>query len=257
MKNKQFSIFLVPMLLISLGSLLTFSRKFRVDKQEEVMALSSSVSSFSFENIALNAPPREVRLDVPLIAQKPELYNGCEVTSLTMLLNFKGVKVDKLTLVKDMKKDKTPMVKGKNGKIISWGNPDYGFVGDVTGKNGPGYSINPNALLPLAENYYEGQAMDLTNCTLEDLQLYLMMKSPVVVWVTCSMNVPNNFVIWKDGQGLPVKATFSQHAVVLTGYDENYFYYNDPLSKTKNAKISKEQFSKVWNAMGKKALSVR
>src|SRR4051794_33270304 len=47
--------------------------------------------------LAKGAPklPDSILLDVPLINQmdQPLLYNGCEVTSLAMILNFNGVDV--------------------------------------------------------------------------------------------------------------------------------------------------------------------
>lgn len=201
------------------------------------------------------APPNVVRMDVPIISQKPELKNGCEVTSLAMLLNYKGVSVDKITLAIEMKKDPTPQTRDENDNIIVWGNPQNGFVGDVTGKT-TGYSIDPTPLIPLAENYFEGSAVDLTNSDINELQKYLFINSPVIVWVTSDMSSPEEVLNWNDGQGLPVNASFSQHAVLLTGFDENNFYYNNPLSVEKDASISKEDFLKVWEAMGKKAFTV-
>lgn len=37
----------------------------------------------------------EVYIDVPTVMQNPELPNGCEITSLTAVLNSKGYKVEK------------------------------------------------------------------------------------------------------------------------------------------------------------------
>lgn len=243
MRYKKHSILVVPLLLFSIN---IFSNEQKISKNSII--LSKLTSPILID---------EVKLDVPLISQKPELYNGCEVTSLAILLKYKGIDIDKLTLASEIRKDITPMIKDKNGQILIWGNPKLGFVGDVTGINAPGYSIDPNQLLSLAENHYEGEAIDLTNSTLEDLQRFIMVKCPVVVWMTCSMTLPKDFITWKDGQGNPVKATFMQHAVLLTGYDKDNFYYNDPLSNLKNASISKENFNKVWEAMGKKALTIR
>lgn len=46
----------------------------------------------------------EVQLDVPLVNQMdaPRLYNGCEVTSLAMILNYKGISVTKNKLAQEI-----------------------------------------------------------------------------------------------------------------------------------------------------------
>lgn len=64
-------------------------------------------------------------LDVPLINHLPEFKNGCEITSVTMALNYKGVDVDvdvdvdKITLANSVVKDPAPLVINKEGAITN------------------------------------------------------------------------------------------------------------------------------------------
>lgn len=62
--------------------------------------------------------------DVPFIKQLPELPRGCEVTSLAMLLQYKGVQVDKMQLASEI--HRVPFE--QNGVR---GNPYEGFVGNI------------------------------------------------------------------------------------------------------------------------------
>lgn len=192
-------------------------------------------------------------IDVPIIEQLPELINGCEVTSLAMVINYFGGDVDKNTLSQEVKKDKTPMVKNSSGEIIKWGDPDYGFVGDIEGDDGYGYAIYPKALMPLANKYLNNKAVDLTGETTDTLIKYLSQKKPILVWITSDFSVPEDFITWTKN-GKKIKATFSEHCVVLTGYDDKNFYYNDPLTGVKNTAVDKKTFEEVWGAMGKMAL---
>lgn len=196
---------------------------------------------------------KNILLDIPVIKQLPEYHNGCEATSLTMMLNYAGIRVDKTTVVSKMKKDTAPIKRDSTGKIVEWGNPQIGFVGDITGK-GPGYSIDPVALAPVINYYLPGKTLDLTGCSYETLESIILSGRPVVIWITVYFNNPTFPHNWTSN-GKAVKADFSQHAVLLTGMDEKSLYYNDPLSGTTNSKIDKIVFQSVWSKMGKKALS--
>lgn len=205
------------------------------------------------------APPAEqpklsAMLDAPVIKQYPELPSGCEVTSLAMLLQYAGIQKTKLELAEEMKKDETPLRFGDKGAIAYWGNPNTGFVGDVTGK-ARGFGIYHAALLPLLKTYIPA-AVDLTGKPFEQLQQYVASGTPVLVWSTIDYAVPTQWVEWDSPQG-PVKATFAEHAVLLVGYDETNVYVNDPISGKKGAAIGIAQFLAIWEAMGKQALSYR
>ncbi|MEG0775789.1 MAG: C39 family peptidase [Clostridium sp.] len=221
-----------------------------------MIVIITSIFSMSCENKSNEiSVPTSVLIDAPLISQFPELKNGCEVTSLTMMLNYSGIKVDKMTLAKKIPKDDTAATYDQNGEIVKWGNPDNGFVGDITGKN-PGYSIDPEPLIGIINEYLPDKAIDLTNASFDELQKTLSNKIPIVVWVTCDFKTPEKNAQW-NCNGETIDATFSQHAVLLTGYDEKNLYYNDPHSNTKNKSVSKKTFLEIWNAMGKKALSYK
>lgn len=231
------------------------NKEVSLDYSQDIKDVSSAEVEESIEETVDDYMiPQKIILDVPLISQLPDLINGCEVTSLTMLLNYTGVSIDKNELVREVKIDTTPMVKDSDGNIIKWGNPNDGFVGDIEGYDKAGYSIYPKALLPLSNKYLNNTAKDLTGETVDTLIKYLSQKSPILVWVTTDFSVPDNFITWTKN-GKQIRATFSEHCVVLTGYDENSFYYNDPLNVGKNKVIDKETFEEVWSSMGKLALS--
>lgn len=215
-------------------------------KEEEIKRKKEEVEK------ALN-PPKSIILDVELINQLPEYKNGCEATSLTMMLNYAGINVNKNSVIEKVKRDPTPIKYDSKGNIIEWGNPKLGFVGDITGKT-PGYSIDPDALAPVINEYLPGKALDLTGSDYSQLEKVLSSGRPIVVWITSKFTEPKVSHTWTSS-GVTVNSYFSQHAVLVTGMDENNIYYNDPLTGEKNSKINKETFKSVWIKMGKKALS--
>lgn len=211
-----------------------------------------SYSSVEYKMNLKDSP--KVLLDAPLISQLPELYNGCEVTCLTMLLNYLGVEVNKITLANEMIKDTTPLKRTHNGEIVSWGNPRVGFVGDVTGKKSIGYSIYPEGLKPLLDDYLEGRGVILNGEEYSSIEKYLKQHKPVLVWVTSDFKAPRRYTTWKNNNKT-IEAHFSQHCVLVTGFSENFVYYNDPLNLAKNKKVPKSTFISVYNSMGKMALT--
>ncbi|MCZ8520256.1 MULTISPECIES: C39 family peptidase [Paenibacillus] len=196
--------------------------------------------------------PSRAMLDAPLVLQKPELPSGCELTSLTMLLQYYGVKKTKMELLPEMKRDTTPITYGANGAVSYWGNPNTGFVGEITGA-GKGFGIYHTALFELAHNYIP-TAVDLTREPFSAVEQQLLSGVPVVVWTTIDFKVPQKWSVWDTPIG-PIKTTFMEHAVLMVGFDENNVYVNDPLSGLSKKAIDKKQFLATWEAMGRQAIS--
>ncbi|WP_346426378.1 C39 family peptidase [Bacillus cereus] len=194
-----------------------------------------------------------VYLDAPMIFQLPELHNGCEVVSMTMMLKYHGHNVDKLTLAKQLPVDSTPMVKGA-GSILIWGDPSVGFVGDVKGIS-PGYSIDPAPLKKVLDRY-TNSGINLTGSDFSKIERLVAQGKPVVTWITASFSHPVAPKTWKTPSGKTIQADFDMHAVLVTGYDNDYVYINDPLRRGKGAKIPKQKFISSYNYMEKKALSM-
>lgn len=196
-----------------------------------------------------------VLLNAPIVSQKPELYNGCEICSLAMLLQYSGIKTGKMTLAAKIKKDMTPLVLDKKGRIVGWGNPDDGFVGDITGRK-RGYGAHTRPVIELLEKYLPGRSSNLTGQPFEKILRSIDSKRPVILWVTINFKPAHNFKCWKKN-GKTVRVTFNEHAVLLVGYDRDYCYINNPYNGVKNQKVNKEVLAEVWKSMGGMAVSYR
>jgi uncharacterized protein YvpB len=194
-------------------------------------------------------------LDVALIKQNPELRYGCEVTSLAMVLNFAGVKTDKMDLYRSIQKDPDPIKRSSNGDILNWGNPADGFVGDMTGKQA-GYAVFDKPMEALVNQKLPGRAVNLTNQPFERVLEHVSAGYPVVVWTTGDYRLPDRWESWYHGQQV-IKTPLDLHAVVLVGYDANYVYLNDPLSGRKQVRVGKENFIASWKALQSRALSYK
>lgn len=210
--------------------------------------------------VAINTPQVDTSsylIQAPVIMQKPELVNGCEVTSLTMLLNWAGVSVTKLQLATAVAKDPTPLQADSNGNILYWGDPNKGFVGDITGVT-VGYAVYHGPITDLMNQYLPGKAIDLTGSTFQQIINYMKNGKPVVVWTTSFFGPSNNWVSWQSPDG-QINATFDEHCVLLVGYDQNkkIVYINDPLDGTAAKAVSMDAFEQSWIQLSSQAVSLK
>jgi uncharacterized protein YvpB len=191
--------------------------------------------------------------NVPIIKQLPELERGCEVTSLAMLIKYNNSKIDKLTLANQIKKDTTTYSVTKG--VVNFGNPHIGFVGNMESKKFPGLGVYNEPIFELLEMYFPNSAINLTGSNFEDLFQVLGSNSPI--WVITNTTFkplsPNQFQTWQTSIGT-IDITYSEHSVLVTGYDENFIYFNDPLNDIHYA--PRDSFIAAWEQMGRQAVSI-
>lgn len=167
-------------------------------------------------------------IDATAVMQTPELPTGCEVTSLTMLLNHIGFDVDKLTLADEY------LPKGEYRKT----NFNKVFVGNPRSRQA--YGCTANVIAETAENFLRDydtdnkwQVVNITGCSPEMLYSAVKNGNPVVVWGSINMGeIIKDYVTWTDVEtGNTVSWVGGEHCLLLTGYDmkENLVYFNDPL----------------------------
>ncbi|RHW42864.1 hydrolase [Neobacillus notoginsengisoli] len=195
-------------------------------------------------------PMTEILLDVPFLNQMatPRLYNGCEVTSLAMILKYKGIEVTKNELAK--KVNRVPL-RYQNGQ---YGNPYTGFVGNM--EDGPGLGVYHGPIFTLAKEYAGSKAEDLTGKPFDTVIEKLAEGTPVWVIINTAYAPlgPSHFKTWNTPEG-QVKITFTMHSVALTGFDEKHIFLNDPYG-TKDRKVNRANFIKAWEQMGSQAVVI-
>ncbi|EWG10615.1 C39 family peptidase [Cytobacillus firmus] len=215
---------------------------------------SEKASAFLGNSTAVIKIKEEIMIDVPAINQFPELPRGCEVTSLSMLLQHAGVQADKMTLAKEIKKNPEPY-RIEDGKIY-FGHPNEGFIGDMYSFDNPGLGVYHEPVKELAEKYMPGSIEDLTGSDFEDIKIHLSDGRPVWVIINTAYKQLSDdfFQTWHTPNG-KIKITYKEHSVLLTGYDQEYMFFNDPLTGEKNKKAPILDFEKAWVQMGKQAIT--
>ena len=220
-------------------------RQFQKARHLQVDGIVGTVTA---KALGTNIKSSSIVLNVPLINQMaaPRLKNGCEMTSLAMVLNYHGVKVTKNTLANQV--NKVPWMYSNGLR----GNPNLGFVGDMA--NGPGLAVYNGPVLSLAKKYVGNKAVNLTKKPFSEVLGYVGQGLPVWIITTTTFAPVSNFQLWNTPQG-PIRITFSEHSVVITGYDQNYIYINNPYG-SKNQRLNKTNFIKAWEQMGSQAIVI-
>lgn len=153
--------------------------------------------------------------DFGVIYQFPELPTGCEVVSLTMAMRYLGFELSLFELADTY----LPYT--------------YNFRGDVN-KYFLGHPRDPKSagcyapcIVTTAESYFEANelsdkwsVLNLTGSAPDVLYDYIAKGTPVVVWVTSSLQEPyvNFYCTGEDGE--PIPWMFPEHCVALVGYDK-------------------------------------
>jgi uncharacterized protein YvpB len=206
----------------------------------------------SIPKVIVPLPSHAYIKNVPSISQLPELQRGCEVTALAMLLNYKGVKVSKLTLAKAI--HKVPFSYTKYG-VYYRGNPNAGFVGDIYSFRRPGYGVNVSPLLKLANRYAEGKVISLTKTSTNNLKENLSNRHPVLVIASANFQKisAKNWRTWRT-ETSKIRVSYTEHCFLLIGYDKKYFYVRDPLKQ--HSKVGINRFLVSWKQFGSQAMTI-
>lgn len=201
--------------------------------------------------------PKAKGLDVPYISQE-ELPTGCELVSTAMLLGYYDYFIEPMELL-DGGYIPVVDVEKKNGKIVA-GDPNKAYIGDPQKDTGFGCYSTPiyNGLKKLLKDDFF-DVYDLSGMSLDELcSLYIDMKQPVVIWASINMEPSNEddnttWTIKDSDEEFEWKS--NEHCVVLVGYDDKYYYINDP-QKGACVPYERSVVTKRYEEMGSQAVTV-
>ena len=189
--------------------------------------------------------------DFEIMEQYPELPTGCEITAMTMVLNYYGYNVDKVTMALDyMPKIQAEFYRGEDGRLMG---PDLEnfFVGDPTEETG--YICGTGAIVTAANAYLTDVGSDMTavamkNAQPEELYDLIDQGTPVVIWCTINMEDRAETDSWYREDGTYMEWSTNDHGAVLIGYDEDTVTVADPIYS--RITVSRVQFDKIFAERG-------
>lgn len=199
------------------------------------------------------AADRENRLS--LICQNPELPNGCEVTSLAMLLKWAGCPIDKVELAESYL-PKEDFVQTGSGRLGP--DPGQAYAGDPASTGG--WYCFEEPIIHAGNTWLNRQnsgsrAVSLTGLTRTELEGYLDLGIPLAVWVTLNYAPPKfSSFQWTLPDGARYTPYSNLHCVVLAGWSGDDYQIADPISGWQ--KVSPALFWNSFDAMGRRAAAV-
>ncbi len=213
------------------------------------------------EEQAAEAPAAHTgaRLKVENILQNPEMPNGCEAVSLTVLFNHLGFQTTGRDLF-DQYFDKEDFT---YGRAAAYGpDPEYAYPG-VPYEGGLGFYCFPGAVVKAANRYLAGQpgdyyAFDTTGMGEDGIFTALDEGNPVIVWITRDGEAPryNKKFVWTiDNTDENYRPYANLHVLVATGYDDEYVYLADPLGNYE--KMERPLFFTLHRQLGMRSVLVR
>ena len=200
------------------------------------------------------------KIDIEAMFQD-ELESGCEVYAAVTLLHYYGYEADELEFAEKYVPKSTNYSDGDGyyGPDLNSafaGEPEFGY-----GAYAPVLKRAINDYL--ADNDSEAEAEVERGLTLAELcERYISRDNPVMVWVTTDMELPEKFITWTvdyvdENATTEIGDEFSwpttEHCMLLTGYDDEYYYFADSLEGI-TVSYNKEQCERVFKELGSQAV---
>lgn len=166
-------------------------------------------------------------IDVPYIDQSVRYPTGCESVSTVMLLQYLGCDITVDEFIENYL-DKQDFEE-RDG-VLYGPNPYKYFVGSPYDDESFGCyaSVICDSLRKVLGDTYE--IIDETGKEIEELiETYIDNDMPVVFWACINMREPIVGPFWKLLEnGEDFTWISNEHCMLLVGYDEENYYFNDP-----------------------------
>lgn len=198
-------------------------------------------------------------ISVATICQYPNYPSGCESVAAVMNLNYYGINVTVDKFIDSYLPTGSAPNKNSSGVWYS-SDPNEVFLGDPRSEKGWGIWATglAKAINKCLDDYPGSYSVTVTYSeTLDSLcEKYIVKNIPVLVWVTAYMKEPYQNI---TANIIGTKRTFTwispNHCMLLVGFDENNYYFNDPITG-KREKYSKSASNTAFKGNGSQAIII-
>ena len=228
-----------------LGGVLDYDAYYAGNKGQNINGIEIRIFE---ENGISDTPPTPSGpckiIQAPFISQLGRYPTGCESVSSVMALNYAGYNISVDTFI-DQYLDKKPWPFDPNETF--GGNPR------LTSGWGCYTPVIQKAMDKILEGKHHS-AKVVNGMSIPDLcSTYIDNDIPVIFWGTIDMAPPYQGKTWTyNGKSITWIAPL--HCLLLVGYDDNNYIFNDPLKTHALTYYSKESVELAYNGISKQAM---
>lgn len=228
----------------------------KVFAQEKEAPSPPAASSSLYLTTGSHTPSGNKKIiSVPHLSQTKNYPTGCEIVSTAMLLQFYGYNLPVDALIDNYldQADLTVL----NGQRYG-ADPNASFIGSPYSPFSYG-CYAPVILNTLSRVLTTGdRATNLTGTPFSQLiSDYIERGIPVLVWASIGMKPVVKTAAWRQNNTDEVVYwPKGEHCLVLVGYDENRYYFNDPLQSTAPVGYEKSSVEQRYAELGSQAVAV-
>lgn len=200
-----------------------------------------------------------VKIEVPYIDQSMKFPTGCESVSTVMLLRYLG---DSLSVDEFIERYLERVDFERRGEELWGADPWEKFCGSPYAADGFGcYApVICRALVEIfKEKEFPYEVYDETGSSMERLLTeYIDQGMPVIFWACINMREPITGPAWKlYDSGETFTWISNEHCMLLVGYDEEGYYFNDPYENNGVIRYPRELTKKRHAAQYNMAVGVK
>ena len=215
------------------------------------------VDSVQTKTFKFTTKPESFKLDLPVIYQKNSF--SCNIDATRIALGYRGVSLSTESIYASIPKDPTPFSE-TNGERI-WGNPNTGFVGDISG-NPKGYGLYWSPISAFINKYRSSAVKTGWNRTA--LLIEVSNGNPVIVWAHNGYSSSPNGTVgtnisWKTPSGQSIYAIAGMHSFVVAGWKGDMENPTHVILHDTNRgvwTVSTSQFDSLWSVFNNSGVVV-
>lgn len=186
-------------------------REDQMTLRSEIENLSNEIELLKSSGLLEETPAiAEIKLNVP--RDKQDYSLTCEASAASMVANFYGVPLSEEEIIAALPRDE---------------NPDLGFRGRLDGA--PGGLVDYGVYAEPIRKILAAHGLEATPVEggVDGIRRALDRRHPVIAWITFKLRAEQPVEIALSS-GQKVKMVNYEHTVVVTGYNEEGFWVNDP-----------------------------